>query len=278
MKVNNPNLWQDFFSDKESHTHKYDYGHGVIVSGKTMTGATILASKAALRCGLGLLSISAPKDIQSIYKTSIYEAIVHDSDKLRSLLNDEKITCYLIGQGAEGDKDTREKVSTILNKAKGRKIRCILDAGALSSFEDEPENLFESLYEGCVLTPHKGEFDKLFNSTGNRQEDIEAAVKKAGCTIVLKGSETLIASPEKETIINRVSSPWLATGGTGDVLSGILLGLSGFLGYKIPSDLLAASAVWLHGKCGLEAGVGMVSSDLPEHLPKFIAGILKKEF
>ena len=278
MLENSPKLWANYYHDKRPDTHKYDYGHSLAISGMEMTGATILASKAALRCGLGVLSIYAPRELHSIYKVSIYEALIKDAADLNNVLVDEKVTTCLVGQGAAPDEKTKKTVLKCLESMRKKEGRCILDAGALSSFEDEPEELFDALYPHCILTPHEREFAKLFGEIDRREQAIEQAIGKAGCTIVLKGSETLIASPGEETILNDVSSAWLATGGTGDVLSGILLGLSGFLGEKISTHLLAASAVWFHGKSGIEAGVALCASDLPDYLPTLIEEVIKKEF
>lgn len=272
MKDNSPELWSGFLRAKQAGHHKYDYGAGLVYADREMTGASILASQSALRCGLGLLTISADHRTEDVFRISVPEALIEVRD---NGISPEKLKFdhICIGQGLKTASKTL--ICDLIEETEKRGGKCILDAGALTAFSEKPEELFAVLHENCILTPHEGEYRKLFGSIeGTKQIHLEASALKAGCTIILKGSETLMASPDKETISNMHATPWLATGGTGDVLSGILLGLAGLCGKEIHSHYLAAMAVWIHGESSVRCEGVLVASDLIAHCPDIISDLI----
>jgi len=176
----------------------------------------------------------------------------------------------LIGPGCGVGQQTQEMVSAVL--ASG--TAAVLDADALASFHEEPAALFRQLREPAVLTPHEGEFERilprLLAKSQNRIEAARAAATAAGCTVLLKGSDTVIAAPDGRAIVNSHAPPALATAGSGDVLSGFIGGL---MAQGFDSFRAAAAAVWLHAKAAARFGPGLISEDLPEQLPAVLAAL-----
>ena len=147
----------------------------------------------------------------------------------------------------------------------------MLDADALTSFASHRDALFLQLHENCVLTPHEGEFARLFDFTGSKLQRAQAAAQRAKAVIVLKGSDTVIAAPDGRAAVNAHTSSWLATGGTGDVLAGMITGL---LAQRVPTFEAACAAVWMHGEAARMAGPGLLAEDLPNMLPQVLRQLI----
>lgn len=271
MLENSPSLaWaegQDF--DKPAYAHKYDHGHVVVLGGRHMTGAASLASVAALRMGAGLVTVVAPAEtaiIHQLHNPSLLVEPIGELARFKEHIKDPRRNAVLIGCGLGLDnigavkKVVFDSVQFVPSKI------CVLDADALSAFADDPRVLMSALGPHCILTPHEGEFARLFpDLKGSKPERAFAAAKRSGAVIVLKGADTVIASPDARLVINSNGSGWLATAGTGDVLAGMIAGIAA-RGLLDPFDA-ACAAVWMHARASELAGAGMVSSDLSAHIP-----------
>lgn len=268
---NGPDIWRDSFPIKSAEQHKYSSGHALMVGGGEMTGAARLAAKAALRIGAGLVSIAAPRSALQTYALSSasFITLANDSaDELENILRDPRKNAVAIGPGFGVTDHLRMLVPTILRRQRAT----VLDADALSVFAEEPEKLFEAITSSTVLTPHDGEFRQLFpDINGDRLLRARAAAVRSGAVVVLKGSDTVVAAPDGRAVINDNASPYLATAGSGDVLTGLILGL---LAQAMPPFDAAASAVWLHGALGTHLGAGLISDDLPDAVPAVLASLL----
>jgi NAD(P)H-hydrate epimerase len=228
-----------------------------------MTGAARMAGRAAARAGAGLTTIAVSEISLPIYATAMTSIMVRPlaaPEDLDHLLDDRRISAFLIGPGAGVGEETRARALAML--ATGRPT--LLDADAITSFQDDPPALDRAIVGPCVMTPHEGEFRRLFDPTGDKLTRTRAAAHRSGASIVLKGSDTVIAAPDGRAIINANAPPTLATAGSGDVLSGIVLGL---LAQGIEPFLAAAAAVWLHGAAAVAFGPGLLAEDLPDRLP-----------
>jgi hydroxyethylthiazole kinase-like uncharacterized protein yjeF len=263
---NNPLLWQGAFPQIQDGGNKYTRGHALIWGGYPMTGAARMAARSAARIGAGLTTIAVPKAALDIYATALTSIMVHpvaDPEDFAGLLADDRILGLLIGPGAGVGIKTRSKALAMLGT--GRAV--VLDADALTSFQGNPATLDHAITGPCVLTPHDGEFARLFDPQGDKLMRSRAAARRSGAVIVLKGSDTVIVAPDGRAIINANAPPTLATAGSGDVLSGIVLGL---LAQGMTPFLAAAAAVWLHGDAARLFGPGLIAEDLPDLLPRVL--------
>ncbi|MGC6400260.1 NAD(P)H-hydrate dehydratase [Sphingomonas sp. FW199] len=263
---NSPDLWIDQLPRLHETTHKYDRGHAVVWGGFPATGAARLAAAAAARAGAGLVTVVVGPDAFPIYATALTSIMVHpvaDADALERFLSDQRIGAMLIGPGAGVTSATRGAVLAML--ATGRPT--VLDADALTVFSGKLDSLHAARTGPCVLTPHDGEFARLFNIAGDRLERARASAAQSGATVVLKGSDSVIAAPDGHAIINTNAPPTLATAGSGDVLAGIVLGL---LAQGMSSFHAAAAATWIHGAAATQFGPGLIAEDLPAIMPAVI--------
>lgn len=259
--ANNPDLWSIPAPDSDS--NKYSRGHALIVGGMPMTGAARLAARAARRIGVGLVTITCPAEAFSVYSldaAGVIVAPVNNLQDFKELLSDSRKNVVLLGPGNGVGEKTKEKVKAVLTT----KRSCVLDADALTSFSDSPDELFSAVDSPCVMTPHEGEFSRLFTCTGSKLERALKAAEKSNSVIVLKGSNTVIASPDGRVVINNNAPPSLATAGTGDVLAGIITGL---IAQGMEVFEAACAGVWLHGEAANAAGIGLIAEDLPDILP-----------
>jgi NAD(P)H-hydrate epimerase len=269
---NGPALWADQFPWPQEAAHKYARGHAVVVSGpEHATGAARLAARSALRAGAGLVSVASPPTAVSVNAAALTAIMVKPFagvEGLEELLEDRRLNALVVGPGCGVGRETRELVAAAL----ASKAAIVLDADALTSFTDGPNALFVQLREPAVLTPHEGEFERIFPGLLKRLPTrIEAAREAAAacrCTMLLKGPDTVIAAPDGSVIVNTNAPPTLATAGAGDVLSGMVAGL---MAQGMESFWAAAAAVWLHGEAASRFGAGLISEDLPEILPRVLA-------
>ena len=266
---NGPALWAAALPTLQSAGNKYARGHALVSGGYPVTGAARMAARAAARIGAGLTTIAVPEVALPIYATaltSIMVAPLAQPADFELLLDDKRYSGLLIGPGAGTGAATRERVLAMLRT--GRPT--VLDADALTAFEGEPASLFQAIKGPCVLTPHDGEFARLFDTRGDKLARTRAAARTSGAVVVLKGSDTVIAAPDGRAIINSNAPPTLATAGAGDVLSGIVLGL---LAQGMDHFLAAAAAVWIHGAAAATFGPGLLAEDLADLLPAQLAGL-----
>ncbi|MBV9654606.1 MAG: NAD(P)H-hydrate dehydratase [Acetobacteraceae bacterium] len=254
--ANDPALWR--IPRPEASGHKYSRGHVTVLGGKAMTGAARMAAGAARRAGAGMMTIAAESGAD-IYRTGEAGVIVTDKP-LDELLEDERRRVWVCGPGFG-----REDARTALPKLIGAKRAVVGDADVFAAFAGEPD----ALKGVAVLTPHAGEFLRVFGDPGDdRLGAARRAAARTGGVVLLKGSDTIIAAPDGRAAINASAPPWLATAGSGDVLSGVV---AGFLAQGMPAWEAASAAAWVHGRAGLLAGPGMLAEDLPALLPRAIA-------
>ena len=271
---NVPSTWQHAFPVPKIDGHKYSRGHVLAVSGDlAATGASRLAARGALRAGAGLVTLASPSDalaVNAVALTAVMVRAVDNAIQFADLLDDRRLNTSVIGPGAGVGPRTRDFVRTALTA----KRNLVLDADGLTSFADAPERLFETIKaaEGApvVLTPHEGEFPRLFSDISNKHpgrsklERVRAAAERSGAVVLLKGPDTVVAAPDGRATIASNAPPWLATAGAGDVLSGIIAGL---LAQGVPAFEGASMGAWMHGEAAVEAGPGLIAEDLPETLP-----------
>ena len=274
---NSPALWRAEYPWPRAEAYKYARGHLVVVSGPAhATGAARLAARGALRIGAGLVSVASPLDavaVNAAHLTAIMVKPFDGAHGLADLFDDTRLSTVVMGPGLGVDEDTRELVEAALAGPPWRKV--VLDADALSVFADDPEALFNRLRPGAaVLTPHDGEFERLFpgllGESESKLEAVRAAAVRANAVMLLKGSDTVIAKPDGWAAINANAPATLATAGSGDVLAGMIGGL---FAQGLEPGLAAAAAAWLHGDAAGRFGPGLISEDIPEMLPESLAAL-----
>jgi hydroxyethylthiazole kinase-like uncharacterized protein yjeF len=248
----------------------------VVSGGLAHTGAARLAARGALRAGAGLVTIASPSSalmVNAAASLAVMVRPVDGPDALSALLADRRLNALALGPGGGVGPEMRALVHAGL--AGERAV--VLDADALTSFADAPDELFSRIKEGgqpVVLTPHEGEFARLFKLVPEvvaaevKTDRARAAARASGAVVLLKGPDTVVAAPDGSATIADNAPPWLATAGAGDVLTGFIAGL---LAQQMPAFEAASAAAWLHGEAGKQAGPGLIAEDLPEALPKVYA-------
>ena len=274
---NRPELWLDNYPSLSADGHKYDRGHCLIISGPmASTGAARLMAGAALRSGSGLVTVASPSDALSVNASHLTSIMLRCADKpedVQEILSDERFNCVALGPGMPADKHTMKMVEAVLEM----KRNTVLDAGALSAFKDRGSDLFRTIRNSgstTVMTPHEGEYKSLFpadTEIPSKLEKARSASDKSGAVVLLKGPDTVVASGAGRASISDNAPPWLATAGSGDVLSGIVAGL---LAQGMPAFEAASAAVWMHGAAAQSLGPAMVSSDLDEGLKQIIGELV----
>ncbi len=264
--VNGPVLWRARLPRAAPGGHKYDRGHAVVAGGARTAGAARLAARAALRAGAGLVTVAAPESALAVYEGSLTAVMTRSLAAWPDLLVDSRTTAFLVGPGNGVGGATRERSLSALAAGK----RAVLDADALSSFAGDPQPLFRATRgRPCVLTPHDGEYARLFADRGNRLARARAAADRCGAVVLLKGPETVIAAPDGEVAVGIDGPPELATAGTGDVLAGIVTGL--MAAGAVPFDA-ACMGTWMHGVAA-GSGPGLIAEDLADRLPAVLAAV-----
>lgn len=273
--ANEQPLWLPQFPSPEADGHKYRRGHVLVVSGPVhATGAARLAARGALRAGAGLVTVGGAKAAVPVLSASLTAIMVREAtgpNGLAALLKDERLNVVVLGPGQGVGKATNDSVSV----AARAKRRLVLDADALTSFAGDAAGLAKTIRNApeAVLTPHEGEFNRIFNKSiqlSVNKSKIDRVLYYANqmrATIVLKGPDSVVGSPDGRASVAANAPPTLATAGSGDVLAGFVAGL---LAQGMPAFEAASSAVWLHGECANEFGPGLIAEDLPEMLPKVL--------
>lgn len=269
---NTPEKWLSLLPTIDATSNKYTRGHTLVVGGQLLTGASRLSACAAARIGSGVTTLLVPQIAFTVYASALTSIMVRSFDDIetfnQSIIN-TRITSFLIGPGAGVTDDTRMQSLKLLATS----LPVVLDADAITAFQDDVRVLTNYLHANCVLTPHEGEFKRLFNLTEDRMVNAQQAAKDSGAVIVLKGSETIIAAPDGQTIINDNAPPTLATGGSGDVLAGMIAGL---IAQGMPAFEASAAAVWMHGEAAKLFGLGLIAEDLPGLLPQVLQKLHKQ--
>ena len=273
--TNDPDFWLRYFPKLKVDGHKYDRGHAIAVSGPMeSTGAVRLAARTALRVGSGLVTVATSKSafyINAAQLTAVMVSPFEGPSGLADILSDPRITAVLIGPGAGAGIEVKDLVSSVL----ASEATAVLDAEALTAFSELPAELFEQIKARpapVVITPHEGEFKRLFPELDNENSKLERARRAAeisGAVVILKGPDTVVAAPDSLASVSENAPPWLATAGSGDVLAGLVTGL---LSQGMAAFDAAASAVWIHCELAHAFGPGMIADDMPDLVP----GVLQR--
>jgi NAD(P)H-hydrate epimerase len=271
--LNGPALWAHLLRRNDIADHKYARGHLTILAGPHATGAARLAALAGRRVGAGLVTIAAFRSTLPAFQAAEPGNLIVEADDgamFAHLLGDERRNAILIGPGSGTGDRTREAVLSALDASRS----VVLDADAITVFAAEPDLLFGRVRGPTLLTPHEGEFRRLFPDLGHgagKLDRVRRAAARSGATILLKGPDTVIAEPDGRAVINVHASPALATAGSGDVLAGTIGGL---LAQGLTPFGAAAAAAWLHGHCArLFGGPGLIAEDLPALLPRALQSV-----
>ena len=266
---NGPALWADKLPWPPYDGHKNQRGHLMVVSGRAhQTGAARLAARAGLRVGAGLVTVLSPPSAVLVNAANL-EAIMllpfKDAEALAEAA--QKARAVVIGPAAGAGPATH---ANLLALAK-LDATLVVDADALTSFKDDLDTLFAALDEHDVMTPHPGEFERIFpgllKSAASKVEAAREAARRSGAVVLLKGADTVIARPDGRAVVNTHASRWLATAGSGDVLAGLIGGL---IAQGMESFEAACAGAWMHGDAARRFGPGLISEDLPEMAPQVL--------
>ncbi|WP_143435663.1 NAD(P)H-hydrate dehydratase [Henriciella aquimarina] len=267
--TNTPELWIGAWPWPSDDTHKHARGALGCVSGPaSSTGAARLSARSGLRIGAGLVTLFSPPGavlVNASHETAVMVKAFRDTDELAALAG--TCRCGLIGPGAGVTDETRANTLTVLKEARS----AVLDADALSVFKDDTETLFAAIDKPAILTPHPGEFKRIFPDLldqHDRETAARIAAERSGAVVILKGQVSVIAAPDGRIVRNTHATPFLATAGSGDVLAGIAGGL---LAQGMTAFDAACAACWVHGELGLRLGPGLIAEDLPEALPELLS-------
>ncbi|PYE86817.1 hydroxyethylthiazole kinase-like uncharacterized protein yjeF [Phyllobacterium leguminum] len=285
---NTPELWRASWPRLAVDTHKYRRGHVAVFSGGlASTGAARLAARASARIGAGAVTVLSPPDailVHAVHLTSIMLRKTETVADACAFIRDRKVRAAVLGPGFGDDPKIYALVPALLDRRRsGEEFHgLVLDADGLTAFEDNPDALFQAAEKkganALVLTPHEGEFHRLFpaiaEDTGlSKLDKVRAAARSANAIVVYKGPDTVIAAPDGRVAINMNGTPLLATAGSGDVLAGMAAGL---IAQGMPAFEGAAAAVWLHADAARRFGQGLIAEDLPGMLPEVLRALAKE--
>ncbi|MGC2854003.1 NAD(P)H-hydrate dehydratase [Novispirillum sp. DQ9] len=261
--VNGPALWRLPVPGPDD--HKYTRGHAVVVGGGHMTGAGRLAARAARRGGAGLVTVAAPSAALPLYAGDAPGVLTWPAEDFAGLLADARRNALLLGPGGGRGEALRGQVLAALATGRG----CVLDADALTTFADRPDDLFGAFAGPVVLTPHDGEFARLFGPLpGSRLERARAGAARSGAVVLRKGPDTVVAAPDGLVAVTVNAPADLATAGAGDVLAGLIVGL---MAQGLDAFAAACAGAWLHAEAARRAGPGLIAEDLPDALPEVVS-------
>lgn len=273
MEILTQQYVKELLKPRNVNSHKGDFGHALLIAGsKGKIGAAILAGKACLRSGVGLLTVHVPQCGELLLQISIAEAMV-ESDSNQSVftekINLEKYTTVGIGPGLGTDDLTKNAVYQVLKKCA---FPIVIDADALNCLSLNKE-FFSIIPKHSILTPHPGEFERMVGAWDSNEQKLEKQLKfskEFDCYIVLKGHHTTISTPEGKLFQNSTGNPGMAKGGSGDALTGIL---TAFLAQGYTAEESAILGVYIHGLAGdlaveEKSEFSLLANDLIDFLPQ----------
>ncbi|MDB5396081.1 MAG: uncharacterized protein JWM91_3587 [Rhodospirillales bacterium] len=265
--ANTPDLWIADFPWPTQDSHKYTRGHAILLGGTAMTGAARLAAHAAQRIGAGLVTIAADPSVVQLYaawRADLLVTALPSGDSFRDLLADRRLNAVLLGPGSGSDARLEAAIAAALDAEVG----LVLDADCFRILAERANGLLERLNGHVVMTPHEGEFARLFGKPAPRLPAALKAAREICATLVLKGSDTIIAGADGKAVINTGAPPDLATAGSGDVLAGLIVGL---VANRLHPMLAATIACWVHGEAASLFGPGLLAGDLADLVPRVLA-------
>jgi hydroxyethylthiazole kinase-like uncharacterized protein yjeF len=282
LHCNDPALWRQALPSPSTDAHKYSRGHAAVLSGgPAATGAARLSALAAARAGAGAVTVLSPPaamQVNATHLTSIMLRRVDGAADALAFVSDRKARAAVLGPGYGAEGQLRETALALLDGI-AAPFALVLDADAFTAFKDAPASLFVAAGASrarLVLTPHEGEFARLFSDisrdeTMSKIEKARAAAARAHAVVVLKGPDSVIAAPDGRAAINANGSPWLATAGSGDVLAGLIAGLCA---QGMETFDAACAAVWIHAEAGFRFGPGLIAEDMPGLVPAVLGELL----
>jgi hydroxyethylthiazole kinase-like uncharacterized protein yjeF len=267
--ANTPDLWIDHFPWPTEDSHKYTRGHAILLGGTAMTGAARLAAYAAQRIGAGLVTIAADPSVVPLYaawRADLLITALQGANSFGDLLADRRLNAVLLGPGSGADARLEAAIAAALDAETG----LVLDADSFGILAERGNGLLKRLNGRVVMTPHEGEFARMFGKPEPRLRAALAAARETGATLVLKGSDTIIAGADGRAVINSGAPPDLATAGSGDILAGLTVGL---VANKLHPMLAAMIACWIHGEAASLFGPGLLAGDLPDLIPQVLTAL-----
>ncbi|TWG98456.1 hydroxyethylthiazole kinase-like uncharacterized protein yjeF/hydroxyethylthiazole kinase-like uncharacterized protein yjeF [Mesorhizobium sp. J18] len=283
---NHPALWLEVLPRPAEDAHKYRRGHVAVFSGgASSTGAARLSALGAARAGAGAVTVLSPPDallINAAHLTAIMLRRCGNVEALGEFIHDRKPSSFVLGPGF-GLGETLQEFALAVLETTGEGATLVLDADGITSFRDAPASLFIAAgargAPGLVLTPHEGEFGRLFPGLAeegalSKLDKARKAAARSHGTVVYKGPDTVIAAPDGRAAINTNGTPWLATAGSGDVLAGIIAGLAA---HGMPPFEAACAAVWIHAEAARSIGPGLIAEDLPAALAPVLQKLYSKQ-